>query len=114
MRTLDLIECSDFLKVDRKTVMKLAGRGELIGAKIGRAWVFLEEDVVIFLRKKATEQTTARLQGAYEPEADAMVARAIARQMPVQDQRRPGRRARPVPSLSPYNIPDSTIFPLSK
>jgi hypothetical protein len=99
MRTFDLIECADFLKVDRNTVMKLAGRGELLGAKIGRAWVFLEEDVVTFLRKKAQEQTTARLQGAYEPEVDEKVARAIARQIPVQDPRRPGRRARPLPIL---------------
>lgn len=99
MATFDLIECADFLKVDRNTVMKLAGRGELTGAKIGRAWVFLEEDVVMFLRKKAAEQTTARLQGAFEPEADATVARAIARQLPTQDQRRPGRRARALPTL---------------
>ena len=99
MKTFDLIECADFLKVDRNTVMKLAGRGELLGAKIGRAWVFLEEDVVAFLRRKAQDQTNARLQGAFEPEADERVARAIARQIPTQDPRRPGRRARALPAL---------------
>lgn len=99
MRTFDLIECAEFLKVDRNTAMKLAGTGELPGAKIGRAWVFLEDDVVAFLRKETQEQSLARLQGAYEPETDARVARAIARQIETPDRRRPGRRARALPTL---------------
>ncbi|MFP3611369.1 helix-turn-helix domain-containing protein [Paraburkholderia sp. SIMBA_050] len=102
MRTFDLIECAEFLKVDRNTAMKLAGTGELPGAKIGRAWVFLEDDVVAFLRKRTQEQSLARLQGAVEPEADAMVARAIARTIAIPDRRRPGRKARIPPSLSAY------------
>jgi hypothetical protein len=57
--TFDLIECADFLKFDRSTAMKLAGTGELQGAKIGRAWVFLEDDVVAFLRKRTQEQSLA-------------------------------------------------------
>lgn len=99
MRTFDLLECADFLKVDRNKVLTLAGRGELRGAKIGRAWVFLEDDVVAFLRKQIHEQSTARLQGEREPEADERVARAIARQIPLEDRRRPGRRSRPLPAL---------------
>ena len=107
MRTFDLIECAEFLKVDRNTAMKLAGTGELPGAKIGRAWVFLEDDVVAFLRKKTQEQSLARLQGTHEPETDARVARAIARQLPTPDLRRPGRRARNLPEL-PGLSPSST------
>ncbi|CAB3687941.1 hypothetical protein LMG24238_02961 [Paraburkholderia sediminicola] len=99
MKTFDLIECAEFLKVDRNTAMKLAGTGELPGAKIGRAWVFLEDDVVAFLRRKAQEQSLLRLQGAHEPEADAQVARAIAKQIGTPDRRRPGRRARTLPTL---------------
>lgn len=99
MRTLDLLECADFLKVDRNKILTLAGRGELRGAKIGRAWVFLEDDVVAFLRKQIHDQSTARLQGCAEPEADDRIARAIARQIPTQDARRPGRRARTLPAL---------------
>ncbi|CAN7440544.1 helix-turn-helix domain-containing protein [Paraburkholderia terricola] len=79
--------------------MKLAGTGELPGAKIGRAWVFLEDDVVAFLRKKTQEQSLARLQGAYEPEVDSRVAKAIARNLGSIDPRRPGRRRQPPPSL---------------
>jgi excisionase family DNA binding protein len=99
MKTYDLLECADLLKVDRNTVMKIAGTGELPGAKIGRAWVFLEDDVLTFLRKKVQEQSIARLQGAYEPETDARVAKAVAKQFATLDRRRPGRRARTLPSL---------------
>jgi len=104
MRTFDLIECAEFLKVDRNTAMKLAGTGELPGAKIGRAWVFLEDDVVAFLRKRTQEQSLARLQGAYEPETDARVAMAISKQFDTPDRRRPGRRARALPRL-----PETTV-----
>ena len=105
MKTFDLIECADLLKVDRNTVMKLAGTGELPGAKIGRAWVFLEDDVLTFLRKKVREQSLSRLQGAHEPETDSRVARAIARQFDTPDRHRPGRRARVLPRL-----PETTAF----
>ncbi|KLU28134.1 hypothetical protein EOS_01000 [Caballeronia mineralivorans PML1(12)] len=105
MKTFDLIECADLLKVDRNTVMKLAGTGELPGAKIGRAWVCLEDDVLTFLRKKVHEQSLSRLQGAHEPETDSRVACAIARQFDTPDRRRPGRRARVLPRL-----PETTFF----
>lgn len=101
MKTYDLIECADLLKVDRNTILKIAATGELPGAKIGRAWVFLEDDVLSFLRKKVQEQSNARLQGAFEPEADEKLAKAVARQFSIPDPRRPGRKARPLPSLPP-------------
>ncbi|WP_213778849.1 helix-turn-helix domain-containing protein [Caballeronia sp. dw_276] len=99
MKTYDLLECAELLKVDRNTVLKIAGTGELPGAKIGRAWVFLEDDVLSFLRKKIQEQSNARLQGAFEPEADEKLAKAIVRQFNTHDRRRPGRRARVLPTL---------------
>lgn len=105
MRTFDLIECAEFLKVDRNTAMKLAGTGELPGAKIGRAWVFLEDDVVAFLRKKTQEQSLARLQGVHEPETDARVAKAISKQFFPSDPRRPGRRPRSLPALPDLTVP---------
>lgn len=101
MRTFALLECADFLKVDRNKVLKLAGRGELPGAKIGRAWVFLEDDVVTYLRKNIQEQTAARLEITSTAEANEQLARAIARQLPIQAPRRRGRRPRPLPSLPP-------------
>lgn len=61
MRTLDASECAEFLKIDRSTVLELAGNGVIPGAKIGRAWVFLEDDLVAFLRARVREQSRERL-----------------------------------------------------
>lgn len=60
MKTYDINEAADFLKVDRTTALSLAGTGELPGAKIGRAWVFLESDLVEYLRDKVRRQTNTR------------------------------------------------------
>ncbi len=60
MKTYDISEAAEFLKVDRSTVLNLAGRGDLPGAKIGRAWVFLEDELVDYLRAKTREQTRHR------------------------------------------------------
>jgi len=64
MRTLDLDECCEFLKIDRNVGTRLATSGELPGAKIGRAWVFLEEDLVEYLRLQVRKQMRERSVGA--------------------------------------------------
>lgn len=111
MRTFDLQECADFLKVDRTTAMKLAQQGNIVGARIGRAWVFLEDDVVAFLREQAQRQTLERLEERTIPdraETDRRVQAAIARQLQQSPARRPGRTARALPRLPdlPVNAPD--------
>ena len=60
MKTYDINETADFLKVDRATALGLAGSGELPGAKVGRAWVFLESDLVDYLRDRVRRETTER------------------------------------------------------
>ena len=60
MRTFDIPEAAEFLKIDRTTVLELAGAGELPGAKVGRAWVFLEADLIEYLRDKVRRQTNER------------------------------------------------------
>ncbi len=60
MKTYDIHETAEFLKVDRSTALELAGCGELPGAKVGRAWVFLESDLVDYLRDKVLRQTSER------------------------------------------------------
>jgi excisionase family DNA binding protein len=64
MNTYDIAEAADFLKVDRTTVLELAGLGELPGAKVGRAWVFLESDLVEYLRDRVRRQTNERREAA--------------------------------------------------
>ncbi|PMS33256.1 helix-turn-helix domain-containing protein [Trinickia symbiotica] len=52
VRTFDFNEAAAFLKVDRTTALSLAGPGQLPGAKIGRAWLFLKSDVVAYLERE--------------------------------------------------------------
>ncbi|HDR9174242.1 TPA: helix-turn-helix domain-containing protein [Burkholderia vietnamiensis] len=100
MRTFDLQECADFLKVDRTTAMKLAQKGDIVGARIGRAWVFLEDDVVAFLRAQAQKQTLERLEErATSSAVDHRTHAAIHRALQTSPNTQRGRKARPLPSL---------------
>lgn len=102
MRTLDLIECAEFLKIDRTTLLDIVHRGDILGAKIGRAWVFLEDDVVAYLREQVQAQTQKRIEqirGGSSSSTDDRVHRAITKQLSATDPRRPGRKARPLPRL---------------
>lgn len=60
MRTLDINECAEFLKIERTHALKLAGVGELPGAKIGKSWVFLEDDLADYLRAQVKLQSRER------------------------------------------------------
>jgi excisionase family DNA binding protein len=64
VRTFDINEVAAFLKVDRTTALSLAGSGQLPGAKIGRAWVFLESDVVAYLKGEVERQSEERRRAA--------------------------------------------------
>ncbi|MQR02472.1 helix-turn-helix domain-containing protein [Glaciimonas soli] len=107
MRTLDVDECAEFLKVERSTVLKLAGEGKLPGAKIGRAWVFLEDDLVEYVRTQVRAQMRERQAKA---EISDMLERSAAVTPPmitVTPLRRRGRRASPTIDFSRYeNLPE--------
>ena len=108
MRTFDLQECADFLKVDRTTAMKLAQQGDIVGARIGRAWVFLEDDVVAFLREQAQRQTLERIERQTTPNlsgVDQRAQAAIQRQLQSPPARKQGRTARSLPRLP--DLPDN-------
>jgi len=108
MQTLGIDECAEFLKVDRTTALKLAGNGTLPGAKIGRAWVFLEDDLVDYLRNEARRQARERQSKAIiQEELEASVTRAVA--TPIAPTRmRKERKVRA--DLSQY--PDELLAPL--
>jgi len=95
MKTFDVEECSDFLKVDRTTVLSLAGQGVLPGAKIGRSWVFLEDEIVEYLRAQVRQQT--RLRQA-ETHVDNTLKIASERN-PATLQHKPYLRRKPLPVL---------------
>ena len=65
--TYDADEAADMLKVHRSTVLELAESGKLPGTKVGRAWVFLVDDLVRWLREQI-EADRRRRQGS-DPEA---------------------------------------------
>ena len=67
-RTLDLKETAEFLKISETTAQEMAASGELPGAKIGRAWVFLADDLVDWLRSQVKYQ---RMERAARSEATA-------------------------------------------
>ena len=46
---LDTEEAAKLLRVSTKTVLRLAGDGELPGRKVGRAWRFRRGDVLAWL-----------------------------------------------------------------
>ena len=52
MQTLDLDGAAGWLKCDPETVRARAAAGELPAAKVGRAWVFVDVDLVEWLRKQ--------------------------------------------------------------
>lgn len=62
VNTLNLEETARFLKVHTETVSRLAKTGQLPGAKIGRAWVFLEEDLIEYLHEQIQAQQTMRME----------------------------------------------------
>ena len=43
-------EAAEFLHLSTNTVLKRVGSGELVAYKPGRRWVFLEEDLVAYLK----------------------------------------------------------------
>lgn len=63
MKTFDLDECAQFLKISSPAVFEMAIRGELPGARIGRSWVFLEEDLVEYVRIQVRCQRRERQAG---------------------------------------------------
>ena len=91
MKTYDINEAADFLKIDRSTALELAHLGTLPGAKVGRAWVFMEDELVAYLRDMTRKQTQAR---RAEAESALIIKRAQQEPRP-----KPRGRRRRLPDL---------------
>lgn len=61
MKTLNLEQAAAFLHMHRYTVMQKVNAGEIPGAKPGKRWVFIEDDLAAYLR------------GQYREAADGLV-----------------------------------------
>ena len=64
MKTYCIAEAGEFLKTDASTVYALIDAGRLPAAKIGRAYVILEDDLADYLVERIREQTAERVERA--------------------------------------------------
>jgi excisionase family DNA binding protein len=51
-RTFDIIEASKFLGAHKETIRRMAATGQLPAVKIGRAWRFIEQDLMVHMRSQ--------------------------------------------------------------
>ena len=63
MNTLNLQQAAEFLKIHPVTLGEKARAGEIPGAKIGKSWVFLEIDLIDYIRAQYQQRA---LQGGKE------------------------------------------------
>lgn len=63
MKTLVLEEAAQFLHMHPITLLRKANSGEIPGAKIGKRWIFLEVDLVDYVRAQYSSRV---MQGAHE------------------------------------------------
>ena len=52
MNTLTLQQAAALLKIHRVTLLEKARAGEIPGAKIGKCWVFVEIDLIEYIRSQ--------------------------------------------------------------
>lgn len=58
MNTIGLIAAALLLHIHPKTLATKAAKGDIPGAKVGRAWVFIEEDLLAFMRGQYVEKVS--------------------------------------------------------
>ena len=60
MKTLNLETAAEFLNISADTMRDLAADGTVPGAKIGKCWVFTDEDLETYVRDEVRRQTAER------------------------------------------------------
>jgi hypothetical protein len=63
MNTLDLQQAAELLRIHPVTLQSKAKAGEIPGAKIGKCWVFVDVDLIDYIRSNYVRRT---LQGEQE------------------------------------------------
>jgi len=59
MKTLSLIEAAEFLKMHTEEVRRRAKAGKIPGAKLGKRWVFILEDLAEHIRSHYADSRQA-------------------------------------------------------
>ena len=58
--TLDMTEAAELLKISASLMQELASTGVVIGARVGKGWVFIRQDLMDYLRAETRRQTNER------------------------------------------------------
>jgi excisionase family DNA binding protein len=107
MRALNLKEAAVFLKLHPATLRQRAAAGRIPAARIGRRWVFLEEDLAAYVRKQYPDQWQA-LQGEHEESTPCHSTNARARHFGGSDSPTTDAAYRRALGLSSEPLPSST------
>lgn len=89
MKTFGLHDAADFLNISIDTMKDFAQNGIVPGAKIGKSWVFIEDDLANYLRKEVNRQTAERRGEKPEQEGNPKVPTAYSRTIVSRRQPRP-------------------------
>lgn len=66
MKTLNVAEAAAFMKIAVTSMEELAMDGTVPAAKIGRSWVFIEDQLAEYLMKQIADQTAERRDLLYQ------------------------------------------------
>ena len=60
MKTLNIIQAAQFLGAHKETVRRLVASRQIPGVKIGKRWIFIEQDLVEYVRSKYPDAVTSQ------------------------------------------------------
>lgn len=60
MTTLDRLQAAKLLNCSTAHLLRLTRSGSIPGAKVGRGWVFIEQDLLDWLRQQMKPKTAPR------------------------------------------------------
>ncbi|MFU7598119.1 helix-turn-helix domain-containing protein [Legionella pneumophila] len=58
--TLNILEAAKLLGAHKETIRRMAAGGQIPGVKIGRSWIFIEQDLVMYMRSKYSKGVTSQ------------------------------------------------------
>ena len=64
IHTFTLEEAASFLKISKCSLYQKARAGEICGAKVGKRWVFIKQDLVEYIRSQYSQPRQIALSGS--------------------------------------------------
>jgi excisionase family DNA binding protein len=60
MKTFNIQQAAEFLGAHKETVRRMAVNKQIPGVKIGRSWLFIEQDLVMHIRNKYSSRDASQ------------------------------------------------------